>query len=54
MSKRLLAVAALVTGALVLGPDIAAGCGDKFVLLGRGARVARSKFPSTILIFMNP
>jgi hypothetical protein len=54
MSKRTLVVAAVVAGALVLGRDIAAGCGDKFVLLGRGARVSRSKFPSTILIFMNP
>ncbi len=54
MSKRTFAVAALIAGGLVLGGGVAAGCGDKFVLLGRGARVARSKFPSTILIFMNP
>ena len=54
MTKRLLAVVALVVGAVVLGEDVASACGDKFVLLGRGARVARSKFPSTILIFMNP
>lgn len=54
MPKRILVVAALVAGALIFGRDIAAACGDKFVLLGRGARVARSQFPSTILIFMNP
>ena len=54
MSKRMTVVAALVGGALFLGPEVVAGCGDKFVLLGRGARVARSKFPSTILIYMNP
>ena len=54
MFKRMLVVVAVAAGALVLGRGVAAGCGDKFVILGRGARVARSKFPSTILIFMNP
>ncbi len=54
MSKRMLVVGLLVAGAMALGAGVAAGCGDKFILLGRGARVARSKFPSTILIYMNP
>jgi hypothetical protein len=54
MSKRMPAVGLLIAGAMALGADVAAGCGDKFILLGRGARVARSKFPSTILIYMNP
>lgn len=54
MTKRVLTVAAVVVGALVLGETVALACGDKFVLLGRGARVARSKYPSTILIYMNP
>ena len=54
MTRRLLTVMAMVAAALVLGETVASACGDKFVLLGRGARVARSKYPSTILIFMNP
>jgi hypothetical protein len=43
----------MVVGALVLGEAVVSACGDKFVLLGRGARVARSKYPSAILIYMN-
>jgi len=54
MTKRVLTTMAMVVGALVFGGAIASACGDKFVLLGRGSLVARSKFPSTILIFMNP
>ncbi len=54
MNKTMLAVAAMAAGALALGADAASACGDKFVLLGRGARVARAKYPSSILIFMNP
>jgi hypothetical protein len=54
MLKRLLVIASLVVGGLALGAAVAAACGDKFILLGRGARVARSKYPSTILIYMNP
>ena len=53
MSKPARFVGALLAGMLALG-DVASGCGDKFILLGRGARVARSKYPSSILIFMNP
>jgi hypothetical protein len=52
--KRLPLLAAIVAGVLVLGPAVAAGCGDKFVLIGGGARVNRSKFPSRVLVFMNP
>ncbi|MDQ2977609.1 MAG: hypothetical protein M3R62_00190 [Acidobacteriota bacterium] len=47
-------IGAMVAGVLALGGGVAAGCGDKFVLLGRGARVARTRYPSSILIFMNP
>jgi hypothetical protein len=54
MAKRVLTVVAMVVGALVLGETAVWACGDKFVLLGRGTRVAQSKFPSTILIYMNP
>ena len=39
---------------MTLGGSVAFGCGDKFVLIGAGARVHRSKFPSRILVFMNP
>jgi hypothetical protein len=54
MSRRIFAMAATVAGALALGQGVAAGCGDKFVLIGGAARVNRSKFPSRVLVFMNP
>lgn len=54
MTKRALAIAAIVAGVLALGATVATGCGDKFVLIGGGARVNRSKFPSRVLVFMNP
>lgn len=54
MLKRVFVVLALALGALFLDAGNAAGCGDKFVLVGPGTRVLRSRFPSTILIFMNP
>ena len=54
MSRRVLAIAATVAGALALGQGVAAGCGDKFVLVGGAARINRSKFPSRVLVFMNP
>ncbi|HTO85921.1 MAG TPA: hypothetical protein VMR54_00140 [Thermoanaerobaculia bacterium] len=40
----------------LLGPAAALACGDKFVVLGRGARYGRgvSKYPASILIYMNP
>jgi hypothetical protein len=52
--ERAFAIAATVAGALVLGSGMAAGCGDKFVLIGGGARINRSKFPSRVLVYMNP
>jgi hypothetical protein len=52
--KRLPLLAAIVAGVLAFGPTVAIGCGDKFVLIGGGARVNRSKFPSRVLVFMNP
>ena len=54
MSRRIFAIAATVAGALALGHGVADGCGDKFVLIGGAARVNRSKFPSRVLVFMNP
>ncbi|HJW14495.1 MAG TPA: hypothetical protein VJ776_07355 [Thermoanaerobaculia bacterium] len=54
MKRRVLVIAAAVAGALTLGGGIAFGCGDKFVLIGGGARVMRSKYPSRVLVFMNP
>ena len=54
MSRRVLVIAAAVAGVLALGRGVAAGCGDKFVLVGGAARVNRSKFPSRVLVFMNP
>ena len=54
MSRRALAIAATVAGVLALGRGVASGCGDKFVLVSGAARVNRSKFPSRVLVFMNP
>ena len=54
MLRRVFVVLAMAVGAVVLSTGSAAGCGDKFVLVGPGTRVLRSKFPSRILIFMNP
>ena len=54
MKRRFLVIAAAVAGALTLAGGIAFGCGDKFVLIGGGARVMRSKYPSRVLVFMNP
>jgi hypothetical protein len=52
--KRLSLLATAVVCLLAFGHGVAAGCGDKFVLIGGGARVNRSKFPSRVLVFMNP
>src|SRR5215510_14861971 len=54
MAGRILAIGAMAFGALVLVDGVASGCGDKFVLVGGGARVMRSKYPSRVLVFMNP
>jgi hypothetical protein len=54
MFRRALIVAVLAAVALAFGGGVAAGCGDKFVLIGGAARVNRSKFPSRVLVFMNP
>jgi hypothetical protein len=54
MRKTVALTVMLVAGILAFGAGEASGCGDKFVLVGRGMLVARTKFPSSILIFMNP
>ena len=54
MFRRLLIASAIVVGAVTLGGSVVLGCGDKFVLIGGAARVHRSKFPSRVLVFMNP
>ncbi len=54
MARRAWGIAAMAAAALILGQGIAAGCGDKFVLVGAMARVHRSKFPSRVLVYMNP
>ena len=54
MKRQALALAAIAAAVLTFGGGVAAGCGDKFVLIGGGARVNRSRFPSRVLVFMNP
>jgi hypothetical protein len=54
MGRQLLRIAAAGAALLALLQGAAFGCGDKFVLLGGGARVHRSKYPSRVLVYMNP
>ncbi len=54
MQRRIVLGAAVVVGTWVLGAGVALTCGDKFVLIGGGARVTRSKSPSRVLVYMNP
>jgi hypothetical protein len=54
MRRPMFLTVMLIAGIWAFGAGEAAGCGDKFVLVGRGMLVARSKYPSSILIFMNP
>jgi hypothetical protein len=51
--KKLL-FAGLAVAALVLGPAAVLACGDKFVVLGRTARFFATKYPASILIYVNP
>jgi hypothetical protein len=51
--KKLL-FAGLTVAALVLGPAAVLACGDKFVVLGRAGRFFVTKYPATILIYVNP
>jgi hypothetical protein len=52
MRKSGLALAFALGLTLVLGGNVALGCGDKFVLLGRGTRFTHAKYPSRVLIYM--
>src|SRR5262245_9961924 len=54
MGRRALVIFGLAAGVLAVAQGVASGCGDKFVLIGGGARVMRSKYPSRVLVFMNP
>jgi len=55
MSKlRAMLGAMAVMAAGFLAGSVAAGCGDKFVVLGRGVRFARAKYPARIVIYKNP
>jgi hypothetical protein len=44
----------IAAAALVLGPAAVLACGDKFVVLGRAGRFFVTKYPATILIYVNP
>jgi len=55
--RKLPLLLALGAGVFLAGAPAAFGCGDKFVVLGRGVRFGRafaSKYPASILIYMNP
>jgi len=54
MGRRLLISAAAVVCLVIIDRDAALACGDKFVMVGSASRVHRSKFPSRVLVFMNP
>ncbi len=48
---------ALATVVFLGGAQVVFGCGDKFVVLGRGMRFGRAsaaKFPGAVLIYVNP
>ncbi len=54
MLKLSMALSVLVTGATVV-PVEALACGDKFLVIGRGARrVQRSSHPAAILLYLRP
>jgi len=54
MHRKSLLLGAAVVAGLTVGSGVAAGCGDKFVLIGGGARINRSKYPSRVLVYMRP
>ncbi|HEY1249715.1 MAG TPA: hypothetical protein VGH97_00910 [Thermoanaerobaculia bacterium] len=54
MRKSAILTVMLVAGISAFGANVALGCGDKFVLIAGGARINRSKYPSHVLVFMNP
>ena len=48
---------ALVALAVFAGAQAVAACGDKLIVLGRGVRferIAESRYPGTIVVFLNP
>jgi hypothetical protein len=54
--RRLLLVLTVAATVFLVCPRLAIGCGDKFVVLGRGMRllnVKASAHPASILIYMN-
>lgn len=53
MNKKMFVSAALVAGGLLFGSGVAEACGDKFAVFGRSDRISRSRFPTTILIYMS-
>jgi ABC-type amino acid transport substrate-binding protein len=57
MRKQVMFNIGAVAGFCLLTASVLLGCGDKFVVLGRGARFQRvnaSLHPASILIYMNP
>jgi len=50
MTKRVLAVVAMVAGALVFGDTVVSASGDKFALLGRGAELSAAEKEAECLV----
>src|SRR5262252_5940464 len=56
MQRKVASLAALIVAVFLFGRGLAAACGDKFVILGRGMKteMGRARHPATILLFNNP
>jgi hypothetical protein len=55
--RRIRPLLLIVAAALLVESPAVLGCGDKFVVLGRGVRFGRAyaaKFPGSVLIYVNP
>lgn len=53
--KKSFLLLGLVCGLCVLPPGEAAACGDKFLVIGRGAkRVPKARHPASVLLYLRP
>lgn len=53
--KRSFLLVGVICGLGVLWPGEAAACGDKFLVIGRGARrVPKARYPAAVLLYLRP